>query len=476
MNIFNGLIKYVGLLLAIIVVQSCSVKTEGLPVNPDVNEHFFNNGDLPQSAKWWLNFEDKTLNELVTFGLQQNQSLRASLATVKRARASLDKQQASNYPNLYLSSGSNSPINKANSSDTAFLGLTSNWELDLWGRLDALEDKARWDVIAREALYKARANIVVGAISTAWFGWLTEVDKQRLYADQHKRTKAALNVINRRFALGKNSITDIWQQQRLLESITAQQALNNARLAIYESQLALWLGVKTSGMPTLIRAPLPQIPDLPQLGVPLMALQKRPDIQYAFAALQASNASLAAAVSDRFPRVTLRANYSTNKNSAQDLFDDWSGAFLSSLLLPILNSEGKKSIVEQQQHQLTASFAQYKQAWFDAIFAVDKALITEQQLSIVAANFGRQMALAKKTERIVALKYFNGKSSYLTLLKAQETSLSLERQVVDAQFSLINNRISLYRELSHGNFQESQDNTFNPDDQFSEIIIIGEKP
>ena len=77
-----------------------------------------------------------------------------------------------------------------------------------------------------------------------------------MFADQYKRTNSALKVINRRFALGKNSITDIRQQQRLLESIVAQQAVNDARLAIFTKQLALWLGVKSSQLPQLTQTSL----------------------------------------------------------------------------------------------------------------------------------------------------------------------------------------------------------------------------
>ncbi|WOH35947.1 TolC family protein [Thalassotalea fonticola] len=472
MKISKILLKYLGYFAVLIIVQSCSVQTKKLNLTPDLDESFSAQGSLTQPAMWWLVFEDDKLNELISLGLLQNQSLRASLASVNRARASLGLAQSNKYPNLNLSAGTNTDIENLDGADTAFIGFTSNWEFDIWGRIEALEQKSSWDLEARKALYKARANTVAGAISTAWFGWLAQVDKQRLFNDQYKRTESALKVINRRFALGKNSVTDIWQQQRLLESIVAQQAVNDARLAIYSKQIALWVGVKSANLPQLNKASLPQVPDLPKLGVPLNTLQFRPDIQQAYASLQASNASLAAAATERFPRLSLRANYSTNKNNIKDLFDDWSGSLISSLAMPIFDAGATKAKVEQQEYQLEASFAEYKQTWFDAIFEVEQSLITEQQLAKVADNIAIQMDLAKKTERVISMKYLNGKSNYLNLLKAQETSLNLERQVVDAQFSLINNRISLYRELSHGNF--TQDSDGDKETNFSAKTIIDE--
>ena len=65
------------------------------------------------------------------------------------------------------------------------------------------------------------------------------------------------------------------------------------------------------------------------------------------------------------------------------------------------------------------------------------------------------MPLVVKTSKsplVLAIKISLAASSFLALIRAQETSLRLENQSVDAQKSLINNRINLYRELSHGEF------------------------
>ncbi|WNC72843.1 TolC family protein [Thalassotalea psychrophila] len=455
------------------LTSSCSIQTKELDVIPDIENSFIDEGKVELATNWWQSFEDAKLNELIAIGLENNQSLASSLAKVKSATAGLTVSQSNKYPDLNLTASSRSDFDNMDKANSASVGLTSSWELDLWGRIASLEQRAVWDVVARQALYKARANAVAGSIANAWFGWIAATDKQRLFADQYKRTNSALKVINRRFALGKNSITDIWQQQRLLESIVTQQTVNDARLAIFAKQLALWLGVKSSQLSQLTQTSLPKVPPLPSIGLPLSALQYRPDIQQAFAELQASNASMAAAVTDRFPRITLRASYSTNKNNVQDLFDDWSGSLISSLVLPLFDAGAKKAVVKQKEYDLQASFADYKQTWLEAIYAVETSLITEQQLTKVANNIDLQMLLAKKTERVISSKYLNGKASYLTLLKAQETSLNLERQVVDAQKELINNRVSLYRELSHGNFTQASD-VEEKETNFSAKTIIDE--
>lgn len=459
-----------------LILSACSVQTKQLDVTPDIDNAFHQQGSLTTSAKWWLNFNDAQLEQLVDIGLKNNLSLSATLAKVNSAQASLGMSQANLYPSLNLTASAGSDIEKLDAVDTSSVSLVSTWELDLWGRISSLVEKDKWNLVAKQAAYKAQANTVAGNITNAWFGWLAEHDKKRMYADQYKRTNTALKVINRRFAMGKNSITDVWQQKRLLETIVADQAVNDARIAIFEKQLALWLGIRVSTLPALTNASLPVIPKLPKMGLPLTTLQYRPDIQQSFANLQASNASLAAAATERFPRLSLRANYSTSQSNVRDLFDDWSGNLIASLAMPIFDAGSTEAKIKQNEYNLDAAFANYKQTWLAAIFSVEKSLITEQQLSMVANNIDIQMSLAKKTERVVSTAYVNGKSSYLTLLKAQETSLKLERQVVDAQRALINNRVELYRELSHGDFSEpaKEQGSKQDDNLFPPISITDE--
>ena len=424
---------------------------------------------LTLDEKWWANFSDTQLPSLIELAFVHNPSLTASLARVKSAEYGLKISSADLLPDLSLSSSASSDIEQLKKVDSSSIGLSSSWELDLWGRISSLEDKAGWDYITQQAVFKARANMIAGSVTTAWIGWLAELEKQRLFASQYQRTKTALDVINRRFAMGKNSITDVWQQKRLLESIISQQTVNDLRLLSYKKQLILWLGIAPENFPQLLDNNLPTIKPLVDFSLPLIALQNRPDLQQAYASLQSNNASLAAAVSEKFPRLTLRANYSTSQNSITKLFDNWSGNLIASLALPLFDSGTIDARIKQRQLSFDASFADYQQAWLDAIYTVENAIINEQQYYQVAEQIDVQLNLAQKTERVVSLQYLNGKSTYLALLRAQESSLGLERQRVDAQKNLLNNRIQLYRELSHGNFKQSDN--FSPIPFISNTVI-----
>ncbi len=451
--------KCLAVLALIVVLTACSMKTDKSAQLPELNNAFIHSGSADLQRNWWQSFSDSQLNNLVNQGLENNQTLAATYARLQSSYSQLGVSEAKQYPNLNLTVNTASEFDRFGDLSGSSLGFSSSWEIDLWGKISAQVDKAHWDVFAQQANYKIRANSVAGAVSAAWYGWLAELEKQQLFADQYQRTQTSLTVIKRRFALGKNSVTDVWQQERLLASIEAQQARNAAQLAIYQQRLAQWLGINTEALPKLIAQALPLLPALPKTGLPIERLQYRPDIQQAYARLQAANASLAIAITEKFPRLTIRAGYSTSENSTYDLFENWSGNLAANLAMPLIDMGSREAGVKQKEFLYDAAYADYRQTWLDAIYAVERALISEKQLEQVANNINEQMRLAKKTERLTSLKYLNGKSTYLSLLRAQETILNLERQAVDAQHTLITNRISLYRELSHADFGSTNGGT-----------------
>lgn len=252
--------------------------------------------------------------------------------------------------------------------------------------------------------------------------------------------------------MGKSSITNIWQQQKLLKSIEVQQSKNNVDLFLYQQTLALWLALPTNKLELNSKDVFPLLPALPKLGLPVEVLKYRPDIEQAFAKIKAADANLSIAISNQYPRITLRANYSRSTSSISDLFEDWSGNLLASLTLPLLDGGVRKSIVEQRQLQIEALIIDYQQVWLEAIASVNQVLINETQYLKIIKNLQEQLDLAMRTERLTVFKYLNGKTTYLDLLKAQESILSLERQKIDANKQVMINRVLLYRELSHGDF------------------------
>jgi len=440
------------ILFFLFLLSACSQTNDFVIDNTEFSAPFITQGNSELDIRWWHSFNNEELTELVSQGLKDNLSLKSHDLRLKSSALNVNLARADFYPTVNLNSNASSTFDDLGNINNASLGLSSSWEIDLWGSIEAAETRAVWEHKAQQALYRGRASLVAGNITNAWLGLVSEQQKTKVLANQFQRTQDALTVISRRFAMGKNSATNIWQQQKLLKTIEVQQEKNLADLYIHQQILALWLGVTTEELTSVDLAVLPNLPELPVLGLPMEILKYRPDIEQAFAKIQSANEHLSIAISDQYPRLTLRANYLTSKSSLNDLLDDWSGNLIASLTLPLFDAGTKESIVDQRKLALEALIFDYQQVWLEAIASVNQVLVNETQLLKVAKNLASQLDLAQRTEKLTTIKYLNGKTNYLNLLKAQESILLLERQIIEANKKVMVNRVLLYREISHGDF------------------------
>jgi len=92
----------------------------------------------------------------------------------------------------------------------------------------------------------------------------------------------------------------------------------------------------------------------------------------------------------------------------------------------------------------------------DAAQEVQQALTDERQSQALVVSLERQLELASKTEAFQNNRYRKGVGDFLALLNAQQDVISLEKQLLNARWSQLQNRIQLYKAVSHGDFSKEE--------------------
>src|SRR5690606_16422777 len=218
---------------------------------------------------------------------------------------------------------------------------------------------------------------------------------------------------------GQALISDVWQQQQLLEANQAERITATAEFQRYRHQLALWLGDPAWLQPGADDLPAGTA-DLPVLtaadqGVALTALHQRPDVQQAWFELQASNAAVAAAVANRFPRFTLTASYRGEDANLSNVFDDWIGNLAAGLVLPLIDGANRRAEVARQRAALEEGLADYQNTLLSAAQEVQDALTGNQQMAGRVTSLERQLQLARDTESYQSNRYRKGSGDFLSL-------------------------------------------------------------
>lgn len=427
-----------------------------IPLMPEVFSE--SNSSLP-AVNWWTSFGDTTLDVLVEEALANNYSLKAASARVEQSLATLRGSRSDYYPTVNAEVGKSRRWDQADTTTSQWsAGLTASYELDLWGSIRANARQSEYTAEASMAAYRTLANTVAGQVTTSWLGLRMQHENLTLLEQQQDRLATALKVIEGRKRTGQAALTDVWQQQKLVESINVDLHTAKAEQAIYLQQVNLWTGQADSALTSDRLDNLKPLPQLPEnlVGVSLDALQARPDVQQAFYQLEAAGAGVAAAVANRYPRFTLSASYTGQDSELSQVFDNWVANLAGSLVLPLIDGAQRRAEVSRQKALESEAVANYTQTVLEAAQEVQEALIVEDRYVHTTRSLFDQLELARKTLQLQDMYYARGQIDFLDLLNAQQELLVLEKQYLTARWSLIQARIQLYKAVSHGQFGEAK--------------------
>jgi NodT family efflux transporter outer membrane factor (OMF) lipoprotein len=407
-------------------------------------------GEVPLETSWWLDFHDPTLNLLIDQALTDNFSLHVTRERIDEAEAVARQAGALLAPAVDAQGSATATRNHTTDStgEFFFLGLAASYEIDLWGRLRSQRDAAALEAIAVEADYHAAAITLAAAVATTWYQ-LVEADLQLELLNRQQETNAkVLQLISSQFRAGKVGIADVLQQRQLVESNSGDLAVLRADIRVFEHQLAILLGVPpgTAALPE--RDQLPSLPPLPETGIPLDLLTRRPDIEGSFLRLRAADNRVATAIADRLPRLSISADLSTSGERSRDLFNNWISTLAANLFGPLVDGGLRKAEVARNEAIARQLFYNHGQTILEAIGEVENSLMSEQEQRVALDSLETQLQYAAETIDHVATRYRQGAENYQRVLLALLSHQGLERTLLVGRRQLILFRITLYRALS----------------------------
>jgi len=424
-------------------------------------DSFSVNGQQSLDDRWWQAFNDARLNGLVERALSDNFSLAASYQRLLQARATADRQAAGLLPSLDASLGAERQESENASSESFSAGLSAGYEVDLWGRVQSLAEAERLRASASQADYQAAAVSLSGEIANTWFQLVEQRAQWELARDQLTTNQNVLSLIETRFSAGQSDSADVLRQRQLVSSSRERLSAIEGDTAVLENQLAVLVG-ESPGQTTLPKtAKLPKLPPLPDTGVPAERVQRRPDVQQAWRVVQAADQDLAAAISNRFPRLSLEVSVNNQTRNASELFDNWLATLAGNLVLPLVDGGERRADVTRSQAVFDERVQGYRQSVLTALQEVEDALALERQQTRRLESLAQQIELAKASYRQLRTRYLNGAVSYIEVLNALQDQQDLQRTQLTARQQRLNYRVTLYRALA-GRIEDPESPSENP--------------
>jgi multidrug efflux pump len=402
---------------------------------------------------WWTLYQDDALNALQRRLPAGNPNLAASLAQVRIAQAALEASRAPLLPLVGAGfSATRAEAATAAASGSAFTpSFSVSWEVDLWGRLGQQVDAAQARLDASEFDRQALQLSLQALLTQTWLSLRAAQTQLALLDDTIQAYQRSLNMTQDRYRVGIVPATDVAQAQTQLKSAQAQAAEVAGSRTLLENALAVLVGEVPAALQVEAARGLPDPPEVP-LQLPAELLRRRPDVAAAERRTVAAAAQAGVASAAFFPTVTLGANGSLRAGTLADLLAVpplfWSLG--PSLALAAFDGGARKAALASAQASLEQAAAQYRQVVLSAIQEVEDNLALSTALNRQSQLLEESLVEARRALELTLNQYRAGTVSYLNVVAAQTTALSVERSLLDSRSRRLAASNQLLKNLAGG--------------------------
>lgn len=428
-------------------------------------------------AVWNEIFKDDELRLLIDSALANNFDLQITLQKIEMARAGVRLQTNNNRPDLAAGIGAGGrkfgryTIDGVGNYDTNkspditsrqripapfvpdfLLGVSSSWEIDLWGKLKKQRESAMAKLLASENGKNLLVTSLIAEIASAYYELLI-LDNELKFVDENiTLQQQALDVIQVMKQSG--------QSNELAVELSSAQLLASKELRIEVLQLIIELENKIN----FLVGRYPQQVNRPQKawaevnppifteGLPSQLLENRPDIKQAEYELIASNADLFTAKAAFYPSLNLTGGLGFQSFKAQYIFNPSSLMFntIGGLVAPIANRRVLEAGLMASKAEQKIAYTNYQKTVMNSFIEVYNFL---QMIENTNAMFGlknEEVAILRNSINTSTKLFKFGQANYLEVITAQRNALQSQIELINLKKRQFNATIGLYRALGGG--------------------------
>ncbi|MGE4406326.1 efflux transporter outer membrane subunit [Pseudomonas sp.] len=456
--------KFFALSLLALAVTGCAVGPDYRAPQPEPARIALAEGsDYDRSrfeAAWWHQFEDPTLDVLVSRALAENRELRIAFARLRAARSIRDDDANDRFPTV--TAGASADIGKAQqpgvterrvNAERYDLGLDMAWELDLFGRIQHRLEASEAQAEAAEAeLYQLQVSLIAELVDA--YGQLRGAQlRERIARDNLANQRDSHELTEQLRDAGMGSELDVLRADARLAATEASLPQLQAQQARARNRIATLLGQRADRLSVdLSPRELPAIAKALPIGDAGELLRRRPDIRAAERQLAAATATVGVATADLFPRVSLTGflgfiagRGSQIGSSAAEAWGvapsiSWAAFDLGSVRARLRGAEADAdAALAGYEQQVLLALEESENAFSDY------ALAQERLLSLL-----RQSTASRAAAQQAEIRYREGTVDFLVLLDAERERLAAEDAQAQAEVELYRGVVALYKALGGG--------------------------
>jgi multidrug efflux system outer membrane protein len=432
-------------------------------VSPTVAPAVFRNTDpaltVEQSfdPRWWQQFEDPVLNDLVARALAANHDVRMAVARVDQARAVFDDIALDRFPTAVAGAS----VDRRDQAIPGFserprpvttyrAGFDAFWEIDVFGRIRSGMRAAAATADSLEADMDDLRVSVAAEVARNYFE-VRGLQQQLAVAERslaNQRETLRLTQVRRDAGIGEEQ--DVASAGARVAAIEASIPPIRSAIAEREHHIAVLLATRPGALAVdLSPRPYPPLTRALAIGEPGSLLRRRPDVRAAERRLAAATAREGVAAAELYPQISVTGflGLLVGRGSLFNVSDSRAWAVTPALSWAAFDLGSARARVRGVEAATRESVAEFEQVVLRALEETENALVgyREDQARLVKLN--EQARESTRAATIARVRYQEGVSDFLALLDAERTQLQAEDAVAQAEASVFTSVIAVYKAL-----------------------------
>ena len=418
-------------------------------------------GDQAQ-ARFWTQFNDSTLNDLVDQALAANHDLRIALGRLAEARAVHREARFDLAPTVTATGGytrerlsaAQSLFNQPIDASFYDAGFDAFWELDLFGRVRRNVQAQSAAVQGAEAGLRDAQVSVTAEVARTYFELRGEQARLAVARRNVDNQRATLQLTQARFDAGRSTELDTSRAQAQLSATLATLGPLEAEVTRSIHRLAVLTGREPNAL-TMQLSPeqeLPQLPQITAVGDPAGLLRRRPDIRVAERQLAASTALVGVAMGDLFPKVTFTGSFSYSAAQLGDFGSSPSRGYVvgPGISWAAFDLGRVRAEVAGSRARADVALATYEQTVLRALEDTEDALVTHARTRDSLQDAANAAEASRTAARIARTRYEGGMVDFLDVLDAERTQLEAEDRLAQSRTDAATSLVAVFKALGGG--------------------------
>ncbi len=403
-------------------------------------------------------FTDPILQAYIDTGISNNLDLQMALMRIQQSQSYYSQSKAAFLPSLNANASfTESKLSEAQgfgirTSATQFiLGVSSDWEADIWGKLRSSRKASLASLLQTEMASKAIQTRLVADIANYYY-LLLALDEQ-LAITRQTVINWDTTVQTMRALKEAASVTEAAVVQSEAQRYAAEVTIPDLKQSIRETEnaLSILLG-RAPGAIERSSLQSQQMVAALKTGVPAQLLVNRPDVQQAELNFRYYFEMTNVARSFFYPSLSINASAGLSSLALADFLDpaSFAASIGAGILQPIFNRRLNRTRLEVARSQQQEALLGFRNTLLNAGREVSDAISLYENAGEKISIRTLQMDALQKSVDFSEELLQNGFANYIEIINARQSLLLAELGKVNDRLQQLQSGVNLYRSLGGG--------------------------